>query len=185
MSLGFAPPAVAEPLVFGDIDGRADLSGRAEIADCSADGKCALDRPSFGGASIDGATIALNPAGRAKRLEIMLDPRDYSRALALLIGRYGQPDQAGQARWSRFDQAASITLSRASHHAIVAFDYPANAVASDRSATQRASWLALFVIAGLGSGLLVWRRRQTRHRSAPVSMRATLERRLRDGDLQL
>jgi hypothetical protein len=188
--LGGAAAAQAQPLAFGAVNGEDDYSERADLAQCrpaADDGarQCVLKRSSFGGLPVSSATMTLNPDGKARSLDIVLDAENFDLAYQLLVGRYGPPTAArGFPLWTGFDDGASLTLRRAGARATVSFDFPANAAAS--SATPGA--LPFLLLAGLGllAGGLAYRAYGAKRAPVPnISMRATLERRLREGrDLQ-
>lgn len=195
-SLATASPAAAAPLTFGAIGGAGDLSKSTEVAAClpSAADKnartCRLTRTHFGGVPIEGSAAMLNADGRIRSLRIALDAQHEDLARSLLTGRYGAPapSAAGAApRWSGFDDGATITLGRDRRHALITFDFPQNAAAPAAAGPEGRSlvFLALFGAGAVAAGLLLRRRAKP----APVrelTMRETLERRLREGrDLQV
>lgn len=199
VSLALAPPAMAEPLTFGAINGADDFSGQTEIASCEPKSlwgggrqTCALARTSFGGLPIETGTVTLNGAGRVQAVRIALDGGDYELAYRFLVGRYGRPSSAGEApSWSGFDDGAAITIGRSAARALIAFEFPANAEAADMEPDGARIWsLLLFALGGVAAGLIIRRvrnrdrRRWDRPRRTGVdtqpSMRATLERRLRE-----
>lgn len=186
----FAAPAYAEPLTFGAINGTDDLSRNTEIARC-APGRdsCALTRTTFGGLPIARSQVALNPSGRVRTAEIVLDARHHDLAYQLLAGRYGTPTATqGYPRWTRFDDDARVAIRRAGGDTLISFDYPANAPASTGGAGL--PWpVLLFAGLGLAAGFGAYRvlgRRRARPAlaaaGAPLSMKATLEGRLRRGE---
>lgn len=199
LGLSVAAPAHAEPLTFGAINGTDDLARSAEIVACrpAPGGRnndvCLLSRRSFGGLSISSATIALNPAGRARSADIVLDASDYEVAYKLLVGRYGPPTTVlGNPKWNDFDDGATIAISASAPSALISFRFPANdAVAAvARPNPMPIVALSLFVALAFVVGLALRRKRSAR-RIAPTgavsnaepSMRATLERRMRAGEI--
>ncbi len=190
LALAAAAPLSARPLVFGTVDGEADLSRLDELTGCVRgpdDGRvCALRRKSFGGLPINRSEIALNREGRATDLSFWLDRADAGSARQLLAGRYGVAQIDGtSARWSGFDDGAEISVGPEAGGTRVSFTYPANRVTSPRGGLDAgAVWSVLaFCVAGIGTGLAIQRGRRPAVREP--SMREVLERRLREGgDLQ-
>ena len=198
VGLASGSAARAEPLAFGAVNGSDDFSNHTDVGQCLAttpDGqnsarRCVLKRSSFGGMPVSSATMTLNPAGKVRSLAIVLEGQDFDLARHLLVGRYGTPATAEPfPRWTGFDDGASIAIRKSRLNAIVSFDFPANAVAASPAIPDGA--LALLLLAGLGAiaGGFAYRAygaKQARPARAPQpSMRATLERRLREGrDLQ-
>ena len=189
--------AQATPLTFGAINGRDDLSNRTDLASCatelSPDGTraCTLTRTSFGGLPVSVGTMTLNAHGSVRSVAILLDADNYDTARQLLAGRYGAPDVAGvRPNWRGFEGNATISIDRVGRNTIVRFEFPENRLAppAARLNLDLAWELLLFVGVGAAAGILL--RRAQRAPSAPASaqpsMRATLERRLREGrDLSL
>ena len=187
-----ATPALAEPLSFGGINGTDDLAGSTELTACrpTTDGlqRCQLARQAFGGLEIGGSEALLNRTGQVRSLRIELDRADFELARQMLAGRYGPPQAGG---WTRFDDGARIGMARTARATVISFDFPQNSAASQAN-TSRADWLLPAMIGlGLLLGWLLFRLRRARPRRvvpvrapspmAPVSMRETLERRLREG----
>jgi len=196
LSTGVA--AVAEPLTFGTIEGSSDFSDRKDVAECRANSDaqaegslCALKRTSFGGLPVKTATMALNAAGKVRSVDIVLDSEAFEPAFQMLVGRYGPPATTRNfPRWSGFDDGAGLAIRKAGPNTIVSFDFPANGAGAETEPDRTlAAALILFAALGLVAGILLYREYGTR-RSQPgpipqPSMRATLERRLREGrDLQ-
>jgi hypothetical protein len=189
-----ASPALAAPLTFGEIGGNSDLSSSSEFTSCVASASergtqtCTLSRTSFGGVPIDSGAAVLNADGRVRSLRIALDVRHHDLALSLLTGRYGAPSTPGAVpRWAGFDDNATISLDRSRRQTLIAFDFPENAAASGRAGPEGRSlaFLALFGLGAVAAGLLL-RRRPKPAPARELSMRETLERRLREGrDLQV
>jgi hypothetical protein len=189
-----ASPALAAPLTFGAIGGDANLSDNPEITSCvpsaSEDGTqtCSLSRTSFGGVPIESSAAVLNAEGRVRSVRIALDARHHDLALSLLTGRYGTPSGPGAApRWSGFDDGAIITLGRDRRQALITFDFPRNAAAPGAAGPEGRglAFLALFGAGAVAAGLML-RRRAKPAPARELSMRETLERRLREGrDLQV
>lgn len=196
--------AASPPLTFGAINGADDLSRATNIATCRPDAArannakiCTLKRTEFGGLPILHSAMVLNAAGKARSLTIALDAHDYDTAAQMLQGRYGRPDRAADVgRWRGFADDASISIRRTGEQTLIAFAFPQNAAASTVAGPDSGTiWAMLgFLAFGLAGGMLLWRGAATRPAqagaplqpaSAPMSMRATLERKLRDGDLQL
>ena len=197
LALAGATPLAAAPLTFGAINGTEDLSqGPHGACTPSPDGEgsaCLLARTSFGGLPITRGTMALNAEGRVRAVEIQLDADDHELVGQLLAGRYGAPDVDGPTpEWRSFDDGARVLLSRDSEGTRVTLEYPANdiaAVADGPSSTLFASLLG-FLVLGIGAGVAVGRLRRGRKlqpamaggmTDQPVSMRVTLEQRMRDG----
>lgn len=178
-----ASPALAEPLTFGGINGRDDLSASTDLTACrpTTDGlqRCQLARRSFGGLDIVRSEALLRTEGRIRSLRIELDRADDEPARQMMIGRYGPP-----ARWSSFDDGAHIAMARTAQASVISFDFPANATAGARI-DMRAVWTVLALIsAGLVLGWLAfrtWRRPKRSTEPATLSMKETLERRLAEG----
>ncbi len=181
-----AGPALAEPLTFGAINGVEDASRNPALARCEPGSQsCALTRTSFGGLPVVSSVMTLNPSGRIRSVEIVLNGKDHGLARELLAGRYGPPTHSD--RWTNFDDGAVIGFRRAGARAIVSLDFPANATAA-RSGGGEVAWpVLIFAGLGLAAGLGAYGIHK-RLRPAPadtmgtVSMRETLERRLRQGD---
>lgn len=194
-ALSAGSAAQAQPLAFGAINGTDDYSERAGVAQCQADGDqdgarhCLLKRSSFGGLPVSNATMTLNADGKARSLDVALDGDSFERAYQLLVGRYGPPTATrASPRWTGFDDGASLAIRRTGASTTVSFDFPVNAAVSRATPTAA---LPFLLLAGLGllAGGLAYRAygaRRARPAPAPnMSMRATLERRLREGrDLQ-
>jgi hypothetical protein len=192
LSVASAVPAAATPLSFGAFNGAGDFSSSPELGGCKRDGEggsvCALARTSFGGLETNRSIVALNGDGRVRRIEIGLDASDYPLAYQLLVGRYGRPVTGGAAPlWNNFDDKAALSIRVVATEALVTFDFPANARAAgpDTAATVP---LLLFLALGLVGGLILsrWRRAPIPGPPSPLpaaepSMRATLERRIREG----
>jgi len=187
-----AAPALAEPLRFGGINGADDLAGSSELTACrpTTDGlqRCQLARQTFGGLEIAGSEALLNRTGQVRSLRIDLDRADFELARQMLTGRYGAPQASG---WTRFDDGARIGMARTARATVISFDFPQNSAAGQPS-TRRADWLLPAMIGlGLLLGWLLFRLRRAQPRRAvpvraqspmaPMSMRETLERRLREG----
>lgn len=197
-ALAAAAPVAAAPLTFGEIASDTDLSRAPELASCApAEANattCRLLRQTLGGIDIRESAVRLNAAGRPASIDIRIAGEDAELADQLLAGRYGAPAARGdRTEWRGFDDGATLSLIRAGDSAVIGFRYPANAVApameapATPGARQRAIvYMLVFLAVGLITGGLVARMRRPR-RSAIVSgvpemsMRATLERRLRDG----
>lgn len=156
---------------------------------------CSLARQSFGGLPVTRAIIALNSSGRARSLSIAVDRKDYDLAYRMLAGRYGMPaDNRGGYHWRGFDEGATLAIRSEGSSAVVTFDFPANGVVGPRQgSTSPAMLLSLLVAALALIAGLIFRRRWRSGRSRPdpfrsaaqPTMRAVLERRLREGgDLQ-
>lgn len=185
--------AEAKPLTFGIVNGADDFSNRAELGACRADAgrdggsRCALARASFGGLPVARATLALNPARKPRSLDIVLDAQDYDLAYQLLVGRYGPPTSTRDGpRWSDFDAGASLAIRRSGANATISFDFPENAGAASRQPdTALVVSLLLFAGLGLAAGALFYAARAKRRTPSELSMRATLERRVSEGSLQL
>jgi hypothetical protein len=192
--LVMAPPALAAPLTFGAIGGDADLTDSPEITSCVPSASeqsgqiCSLSRTSFGGVPIESAAAVLNADGRVRSLRIALDARHHDLARNLLTGRYGAPSAMGAApRWSGFDDGAAIILDRTRRQTLITFDFPQNAAVPGAAVPEGRSlaFLALFGAGAVAAGLML-RRRAKPAPARELSMRETLERRLRDGrDLQV
>ena len=195
--IGFSAwaPAQAEPLSFGAINGSGDFSKNTQVAYCppaparkNDTRTCALTRTSFGGLPVREARMSLNAAGRVQSLHILLDGNDFNRAFELLAGRYGPPTALnGFALWIGFDDGGRLAIRKARAGALISFDFPANKATPLRSAPDpRLAWsLLAFAIAGVGAGLILHRARRTRRTKPVLSMRDTLERKVREGvDLQ-
>lgn len=182
-----AASAVAAPLTFGGINGTDDLSGSAELAGCRQTTdemrRCQLARQTFGGLDIASSEALLNGAGRVRSLRITVDRADFDLARQMLIGRYG-----AASNWTGFDGGARIGIARTPDAAVISFDFPSNAAAGARL-DMRAVWTVLSLLAlGLALGWYLFRGRRTRRARrpepearAPLSMRDTLERRVREG----
>lgn len=189
-----AAPALAGPLAFGAIDGGRDLRSSPDIAACSSAPAptCRLLRQTLGGLDVRESVVRLNADGRPRELDIRLDAEDFDLAYQLLAGRYGPPSSSGETiAWRGFDAGATLTLARTGGDALIAFRYPANEVAAptpveapatvpDRPILYLLAFVALGLIAG---GVLsrLRRRPKAQARAPEASMRATLERRLREG----
>ena len=193
-ALASAAPAFAGPLAFGTIDGARDLRTSPDVAACSSGPAptCRLLRQTLGGLEVRESVVRLNGEGRPRELDIRLDGEDFDLAYQLLAGRYGPPTSSGDSvAWRGFDAGATLTLARTGADALIAFRYPANEFASASPAATPAArgerpllYLLAFVALGLiAGGVLSRLRRRTPAQShAPeTSMRATLERRLREG----
>jgi hypothetical protein len=189
-----ASPALAAPLTFGAISGDADLADNPEITSCvpsvAQEGTqtCSLSRTSFGGVPIESGAAVLNADGRVRQLRIALDSRHHDLARDLLAGRYGKPSTEGnRSRWTGFNDGAGITLARNRRQTLISFDFPENAAAAPADGPEGRSlaFLALFGAGAVAAGLML-RRRSKPAPNRELSMRETLERRLRDGrDFQL
>lgn len=187
-----AAPAQAKPLTFGAIDGANELTASSQLTGCAAvdnGSACRLNRTNFGGLPIDRSEVMLNPMGRVRSLDILLDAGDYDVARRLLIGRYGPPSAASADQWLGFDDGARIAISRSKRNTLVSFLYPANISSSGSAAPDSGVIIQvlLFVVLGLAAGLLFRRWRNSRPAEPAMSprepsMRATLERRLAQGD---
>lgn len=184
-----ASPAQAAPLTFGPIGGDADLTDSSELTSCvpstSGDGvrTCSLSRTSFGGVPIESGAAVLNAEGHVLSLRIALDAWHHELARNLLTGRYGAPSAPGAApRWSGFDDGATITLGRDRRQTLITFAFPQNAVARSAAGPEGRSlaFLALFGVGAVAAGLML-RRRSRPAPARELSMRETLERRLREG----
>jgi hypothetical protein len=188
--LATGAPGAARPLTFGAINGTDDLSQSSDLGGCASAPEigsgaqtCALKRKAFGELSVSRGTVSLDAMGRARSVVIGLSARDYDRALQLLIGRYGRSVfEGGAAVWRGYDARAQIALQRSASGVQVRFDYPANgAVASTTPDPRLAASLLAFIALGLAAGYAV---RAVRKPPAPepsLSMRATLERKIREG----
>jgi hypothetical protein len=193
IALAAASATQAEPLAFGALNGRDELASTSELASCTPSASeagaqtCRLARTSFGGVPIDSGAAVLNADGRVRSLRIALDVRHHDLALSLLTGRYGAPSTPGAVpRWAGFDDNATISLDRSRRQTLIAFDFPENAAASGRAGPEGRSlaFLALFGLGAVAAGLLLRRPKPAPARE--LSMRETLERRLREGrDLQV
>jgi hypothetical protein len=195
-------PAIAAPLAFGDIAPdmrRADL---ARLATCpgrvgAAAQTCTLRRRSFGGLDIRSSALSLDEAGRPVALEIALTAEDARIAAELLEGRYGPARRSGETlAWQSFDDDALLTLAPRGMRTIVTFRFAtpgitaigaapaASAASAGRDARPALSLLAVSLLALVAGIFLLWRNRR-RRAAVPAepepSMRATLEKRLRDG----
>jgi hypothetical protein len=179
-----AAPLHAAPLTFGEIDGRQDFSRRPELAVCSSKASgfdCVLTRNSFGGLPLSQGRMVLDAWGRVRSLQLELDREDYERARTLLVGRYGKPASLEpRSLWNRFDDDARISLSKGRPRTLVMFDYPRNDAAAYDLRPSVIWTLLLFTLGGLAIGALLRRARQRRP-TQPVSMKQTLERRMREG----
>lgn len=207
--LAAAGAAGAEPLVFGALDGTRDLSGAPALAGCAraaraGEAVCRLARDEFGGLTMLGSRALLNGAGRLRALDILLDREALGTARALLAGRYGPPGPSadGAPVW-RFDAGARLTLRQTVAGTLIAFDFPANAAApapppppataaaaGSAGLDGAAETLPLLLVAAVAlalAGRAWWRRRRPPPRpvAAQPTMRETLERRLRDGTLEV
>ena len=181
-----AAPLHAAPLTFGEIDGIQDYSDRPDVAACSSVDSghdCVLARTSFGSVPLTRGQMALDAWGRVRSLQLVLDREDHDRARSLLSGRYGKPTIVEpQPQWNRFDRDARIGLRREGPNAFVTFEYPRND-ASAYDLRPSVIWtLLLFTLGGLATGAVLRRaRRKPRQSTQPVSMKHTLERRMREG----
>lgn len=206
IGLSASSPAIAAPLTFGAINGSDDFSQTAELGPCAAAGDanqppriCPLTRTAFGGVPITRGTATLNAEGRVRSLDMVMAANHYDLAYQLLVGRYGQPTVTrGFSQWSGFDDGARITISRSKPSTFVTFDFPANDVGARDDAPEEALTMALILLAILafGAGVAFGRRQamreakpalaqSSRQANPQISMRETLERRLREGrDLQ-
>lgn len=189
--------AAPTPLSFGAINGADDFSGRTDIGLCRAgtaasDGvrTCTLARTAFGGLPIARSAMTLNPSGHVRSVTIALDGKDYDAAYRLLQGRYGRPTETAPfPRWRGFGDGAAVTIRRTGSDSSISFDFPANAAAAEPDKGLDAGFvrtILVFVLLGLAAGLLgrrFGRARTARFGAAPpMSMRATLDRKLRDGE---
>ena len=177
-------PLHAAPLNFGEIDGRQDFSRRPDVAVCSSRASsfdCVLIRTSFGGLPLSQGRMSLDAWGRVRSLQLTLDREDFDRARSLLVGRYGKPTALEpRALWDRFDDNARISLTRERPRTLVMFDFPRNDATAYDLRPSVIWTLLLFTLAGLAAGAALRRVKRTRS-SQPVSMKQTLERRMRDG----
>lgn len=188
-----AAPAWAGPLAFGTIEGGRDLRSSPDIAACSSAPAptCRLLRQTLGGLDVRESVVRLNVDGRPRELDIRLDAEDFDLAYRLLAGRYGPPTSSGETiAWRGFDAGATLTLARTGGDALIAFRYPANefaaAAPAEMAGTPDRPLLYVFVFVALGliaGGVLsrLKRRSRAQARAPEASMRATLERRLREG----
>jgi hypothetical protein len=196
-----ATPALAAPLTFGEIASDTDLSRAPELALCAPapsddarPAECRLLRQSLGGIEIRDSDVRLNAEGRPTSIDIRIAGEDADLAYQLLVGRYGAPAAEGaRTDWRGFDDGATLSLVRGGDAAVIGFRYPVNAAAAEAAAPlgagarQRALvYMLVFIAVGLITGGLLARMRRPRRTAvastAPeMSMRATLERRLRDG----
>lgn len=188
-----AAPVLAGPLTFGTIEGSRDLRGSPDIAACSsaAAPTCRLLRHTLGGLDVRESVVRLNADGRPRELDIRLDAEDFELANQLLTGRYGPPTSVGETiAWRGFDAGATLTLARTGGDALIAFRYPANDFASVAPTEAKATggdqplvFILVFAALGLVAGGVLSRLRRPPERApnAEASMRATLERRLREG----
>jgi hypothetical protein len=179
-----AAPLHAAPLTFGEIDGRQDFSRRPDVAVCSSKANgfdCVLTRTSFGGLPLSQGRMVLDAWGRVRSLQLELEPEDYDRARTLLVGRYGKPAALEpRSLWDRFDDDARISLRRERPRTLVMFDYPRNDAAAYDLRPSVIWTLLLFTLGGIAAGAAL-RRARNRRPAQPVSMKQTLERRMREG----
>jgi hypothetical protein len=170
--------ALAQPLAFGAINGSDDFSHRTDLA----------PRTRFGGLRVSSQSMALNGSGKVRSLGIVLDGSDFDAAYRLLVGRYGPASDARDfPRWTGFDDGALLSIRKAGANAVISFDYPENAATTESALNPAViASLLLFAALGLGAGVLLYRGFRAKPMPTPQpSMRATLERRLREGrDLQ-
>jgi hypothetical protein len=195
-----ASAAWARPLTFGEINGTEDLSQSAELGAAPETDKKErqLLRNTFGGLEIDKGVVALNSQGRVRSLDIVLDDQDFDLAYQLLVGRYGKPTTTLPfPKWSSFDDGATIAISKSRPNTFISFHYPENEGPTRDIQSATVLRMSVLIAAGvlLGAGLARWRKRPrpraapavvTRPRAssqtAPLSMRETLERKMREGD---
>jgi hypothetical protein len=199
-ALAAGSAAVAEPLTFGAVDGLSDFSHRPDVAECRAAAdeqakglRCTLKRSRFGGLAVEATAMDLNAAGKVRSVDIVLKDEAFEPAFQMLAGRYGPPATTRNfPRWSGFDDDAGLSIRKSGPNTIVSFHFPANDAAASKTGwpdAALAASLLLFTGLGLAAGVLVFREYGARRRrtilSPQSSMRATLERRLREGrDLQ-
>lgn len=203
LSMTSAGPGLAAPLTLGEIGAETDLSAAPQLVLCPSERstggeRCRLARQSIGGMAIRDSIVELNAAGRPRDIQIVIAGEDHDLARDLLTGRFGAPSRVGPTiAWLGFDGKAGLTLSHTGTDAVIAWRFPENAVASasapgtaggDKWNGERPLvYLLAFAVLGLivGGVLSRLRRRERPRRPAraapETSMRATLERRMRDG----
>ncbi|HYZ47702.1 MAG TPA: hypothetical protein VE567_02295 [Sphingomonas sp.] len=193
-------PAHAGPLSFGPIHGDANLAKGEMVENCvplpaqaRAAKTCTLPRATFGGLLIDRAAVELNSAGRVRSLTMLLDRDDYDLAYRLLKGRYGAPTSLKDfPRWTRFYDGETLSIRKGAANTAIAFDFPENAEAAPEQSSGPLWYAVLLLALAVAAGLVLYRRYRARgrksrlavataRRGAQVSMRETLERRLREG----
>ncbi len=193
-----ASPALGEPLAFGALNGADDFSRSAEVGGCEGFSRqtnskaCPLTRNAFGGLAVNDGTVSLNAAGKIRSIGIVLDDADFETAYRLLAGRYGPATATTPfPTWTAFDEGATIAIRQSGPNTLIAFRYPANDVAAWHSNLNTTLIMALLLVFALTLAIgMFLRRRQKTHRARPAvprpqpTMRETLERRLREGDLQ-
>lgn len=194
LSLGAA--AHAAPLTFGALGEPRDLSDDPQLAACrpvaagSADRMCTLRRTTFGGLPIQQSDVRLNGAGHASMMTILLRRSDYDTASRMLAGRYGGAQSVGDStRWSGYDGGGTIALQPRGRFAAITFAFADSAQARRPGVVEARALPALLAgLVGLLAGWLVYRsrsravpKREPIRPEAPLSMRDTLERRVRQG----
>lgn len=197
--LSWGGMAAAAPLTFGEIGPDTRPAVLARLADCPApagddvEASCTLRRRTFGGLDIRSSRLSRDEAGRPVALDIGLAAEDARIAAELLEGRYGPAQRSGDTlAWSGFDNGGVLTLAPRGIRTVIAFRFAAPDIAPAaapapvaRSNPRPALYLLGLSLLGLLAGTLFLRRNRRPRVVAPPpeepSMKATLEKRLRDG----